>query len=401
MALRLSRRVRERIGVAVRADSIYGVRVRSDTVAATAEAWIDDPSAEGVQRALETVLSGLATPRADVVVAMGVTRMQTRRLTNLPATPDVRRLKQLVTCNAHAYFVKNGVPLAISEVDLRTPGEGWSAAAELPSLALIHSACVSASLELRFVVPSVIALSYATDVAELSWRDGSVAVTARYDRDRRITGYHRRQCAVDASPEPAPGDLLALQEALGATRVPPTEPLAIRPVAFAPRQSSTVSARALALAMVCLFVASVAYVALPVGVARGLTGKVEATSHDTSAAHAAVWTERELARTTATLNTLANFQSGRIPVSLVLAHLTEAMPREMVVTDLRLDDLGGSVTVLGPHVAGLPSLLTEVPEFASPEFGGAITAQTVGAERLERVTVRFTWPKVHSPAARR
>src|SRR5690348_13483326 len=100
MALKLSLTVRDRVGVAVRADLICGVRVRASKVVATAEERVEGSSLQDVQRALTAVLQRLATPRAEVVVAMGPTRMQTRRLTNLPPTPDVRRLSQMVSCNA-------------------------------------------------------------------------------------------------------------------------------------------------------------------------------------------------------------------------------------------------------------------------------------------------------------
>jgi hypothetical protein len=340
-------------------------------------------------------------PRAEVVVALGPTRIQTKRLTKLPAVPDERRLSRLVNCNANAYFVKNGIPLAISSVDVRMPGEGWSAAAEVPALETIHATCIAQSLDLRRVVPSVVALPYAIVGDELSWRDGSISVTATYDDQHRIVSIHRKQCQDVASPvcpESNPG---GLEEALGATRVPAAEPLAIRPKAFTSRHANRVSNRALVIAATCAIVSGAIYVIAPVAVARSLTRQAAPSAGDTLAARAVAWTERELATTTTALTTLATFQTRRIPVLPFLAHLTEAVPGEMTVTDLRFDDLGGSLTILGPRVAGVASLLSDVPELTAPELTGAITSQTVGPDRLERVTVRFSWRQNRNRANQR
>jgi hypothetical protein len=73
----------------------------------------------------------------------------------------------------------------------------------------------------------------------------------------------------------------------------------------------------------------------------------------------------------------------------------------MTVTDLRIDEAGGSMTVLGPRVARAPSLLSEVVEISTPELSGAITTQTVGSERFERATLKFAWRGDHRRRDRR
>lgn len=391
MALKLSVRSRDRIGIAIHSDAIYGVHVRGDDVVRSAQERLDDESLSSVQGAFVAILSHLATPHAQVAVAMGATRMQARCLTGLPAMSDARRLSQLVQCNAQAYFVKNGIPLVTSGVDVRTPGEGWSAAAELPSLELIYQTCAAQSLALTVVVPSVIALPYATGVADISWRDGAVLVTASYDQQRRVVTYRRKQWSEGFLPASPPCETAGLDAALGATRVPSIEPLAIRPAAFQGQHRKRVSNGALAQASACLLAVCTGYVLIPVGVARHITRTAVPRAGDIHAARTAASTERALATTTAILEGLAKFSAERTPITLFLFHLTEAIPPEMAVLDLRTDDLGGSITVLGPRVSEVQSRVSAVPEVANAEFSGAITGAMVGSERLERVTLRFTW----------
>jgi hypothetical protein len=372
------------------------VRLRGGDIVDRAEERVEGGLLDDLQRAFAAVLNRLATPRAHVAVAMGARHMQARRLTNLPATLDVRRLGQLVDCNANTYFVKNGIPLVFTGVDVRRPGEGWAAAAELPSLQWIQAACSAQSLELDLVVPSAIALPYARPMNEISWRDGPLVLTAIYDRERHITSYRRKQWTASAPSGSPPSEPLAFDEALGATRIPLTEPLALRPKALT-RNGKKVSNRALVSATLCLFVVCAAYLTLPVSIASHLINQGVPTRRDSLAARAAAWTERELATTTAALEALASFESQRVPVSLFLAHLTAALPSDIVVSDLRIDEVGGSMTLLGPRLASVPSLLAEIPELSGPELSGAITSQGMGSDRLQRATLRFMWRR---PASR-
>ena len=390
MALKYMLGTRDRIGVALRADSVCGVRLRGGDIVDRAVERVDGTSLDDLQRAFAAVLDQLATPRAHVAVAMGARHMQTRRLTNLPATLDVRRLGQLVGCNANTYFVKNGVPLVFTGVDVRRPGEGWSAAAELPSLQWIQAACTAQSLELDLVVPSAIALPYARPMTEISWRDGPLILTAIYDRERHITSYRRKQWTASAPSASPPSETLGFDEALGATRVPLTEPLALRPKTLT-RNWKKVSNRALLSATLCLLVACAAYLTLPIGIASHLISQPVPTRRDSLATRATAWTERELATTTAALTALARFESQRLPVSLFLAHLTTALPNDITVSDVRIDEVGGSMTVLGPRLANIPSLIAEIPELSAPELSGAITSQVMGSDRMQRVTLRFVW----------
>jgi len=398
MALSFALWTRDHIGIALRADSVCGVRVRAAAIVDRAEERVVGMSLDDLQRAFAGVLNQLAAPRAHVAVAMGATHMQTRRLTNLPATVDVRRLRQLVGCNASTYFVKNGVPLVFTGVDVRGPGEGWSAAAELPSLQWMQATCAAQSLELDLVVPSAIALPYARPMTEISWRDGPLVLTATYDGERHITSYRRRQWNGSASSASPLSEPLGFDEALGATRIPLTEPLALRPKTLT-RNGKKVSNRALVSATLCLLVVYAVYLTLPVHVASHLISHALPTHRDSLAARATAWTERELATTTAALAALASFESQRVPISLFLAHLTTALPNDITVSDLRIDEVGGSMTVLGPRLATVPSLLADIPELSAAELSGAITSQAIGSDRLQRVTLRFMWRRPGSRIA--
>ena len=103
----------------------------------------------------------------------------------------------------------------------------------------------------------------------------------------------------------------------------------------------------------------------------------------------AVVVERELASVTGALSELAAFDDRRQLLTLLLLDITRALPEKTALISLRVDSAGGSLVAVGPRGASVLAGIDHVPSLAKAEVLGPITREQMGAEELERVTVRF------------
>lgn len=97
-----------------------------------------------------------------------------------------------------------------------------------------------------------------------------------------------------------------------------------------------------------------------------------------------------IAAATATLRMLDSLSAKRRSMTLALAALTRAIPDSVFLSDVRLDELGGTIIAIGPHAAAVVERLAD-PPFAQPSLVGAVTPAASADTTLERATVRFTW----------
>lgn len=91
------------------------------------------------------------------------------------------------------------------------------------------------------------------------------------------------------------------------------------------------------------------------------------------------------------LSGVERFSRRRRSMTLALAALTDAIPRESSVSDVRLDTLGGTFVVVGPRVAGTVDSMIDASLFDRLALSGAITPQPGDNGPRERATVRFQW----------
>ena len=86
-------------------------------------------------------------------------------------------------------------------------------------------------------------------------------------------------------------------------------------------------------------------------------------------------------------------------MSQFVAELTEQLPDDAWLENVRLDDRGGAITALAPHASSAFSALTELRSVTAPAIVGAVSSESIGSERFERVTVHFRWRAADRRAA--
>jgi hypothetical protein len=308
-------------------------------------------------------------------------------------------LETVVRANVGRFFVKNGVPLLTTGVEVIERGEGWSAAVERPVIDAIVDACAARGLRVAAIVPAVLAIPQVLHDPVIAWLDGDVAVEVSYTAERRLSAIRRLTIGdAGAATHPQCGgeEDAAFADALGATMIARKEPLAIRGDETRKRQDRASPVR-LILAAAALCVSVIAYLVGPAWLqqreARTAATRFAAVASDVRGAE---WTVRELAGATAKLAAVSRFAAQRRSATLLLADLTLALPEDVFLTNLRVDESGGSIVALAPRAAMVPSLLEPVRSISSPSIVGAVTMETVAGERMERVTVRFSWRVSHA-----
>jgi hypothetical protein len=359
---------------------------------------VDDRPQPGA--ALAALLDALPRRRfrkPRVVIALGPAFTQTRHLSRLPALSDARALASIVRTNVSRFFLKNGVPLATSGVQVMREGEGWACAVEQPLLEELVAVCRARRLRLEMLVPALATLPYASRERVIRWSEDDIEIEGRYAPSRHLSSLRRSpgrgpepQRAGGCSPAATDPGLWAAT--LGAARIPRSDPLAVRLMSAEP-----IARWRLVVACTALSVASMLGLGLPI-VAQQRAASTAKTQLDGLARErgAAVWTERELALTTTRLAEIAAFARSRRSATLFLAELTGALADDVSLVSLRLDDSGGSLIALAPRAVAVVSQLGDVPDIADPSIVGAVTPDALNGERLERVTLRFRWRRAAS-----
>ena len=362
--------------------------------------------------------------RPRVVVAIGPSAVQLKRLTGLPPLTDAAALEALVREGAGRFFLRNGVPLITTGVRLVKPGTVWAAAFEAPVVDEVERACRTADLRLQAMVPTATALAHAMSPAssgeivvwtdgdvrtELTFSEGRVASVRRLPSERSNERFNERSDACNVSGStgtgrPSPiGALEKLGErsldfadAYGAARMAQRlgrdEPLILRAGSTAlgsSRHKEPSRSRLVMVASVFLVAASSA-VAGPALVAAH-------TAHDARArlrsmgeqVRRAERDETELSRVSRALAQVASFESSRRSATTLLGNLTRALPKEAALVALDVDTTGGTLVALGARASQVTTALEKVKEIASPEIVGPVTREAAGSREVERVTVRF------------
>ena len=81
---------------------------------------------------------------------------------------------------------------------------------------------------------------------------------------------------------------------------------------------------------------------------------------------------------------------------LLLGALAEALPDSSAIVTLRVDSAAGSMTLLSTSAASAIPRLAAVDVIAEPRIFGAVTREAIGAAQLQRIAVRFGFPRVRS-----
>lgn len=384
------------LGIAIGADRVRAVALRAGRIVAATEAEVGP--ADSLSAAVAELLAGAPLPRFPrprVVVALGPSLAQTRRIAGLPALEDERMLAQVVREGAGKFFLRNGVPLATTGVRIVEPGTVWAAALDQRAVGAVEAGCRAAGLRVHRFVPAVAVLGRALADEHVLWPDaGAVAEVwlagGELQSVRRLSAAH-----APAAPPPAVLPALArlgegawrFADAYGAASLPEYEPMVLRPAGAetgdVPRWRLALAGGALAAAVACAAVAP----ALRAMQAEDRAAARIAEVQDRR--RAASGTESELERITGALAEAAAFSAGSYSPTLLLADLTAALPSGTALVAFRADTAAGSVVALAPRAAAVVQPVEKVPGIVAPEIVGPVTREVLAGRDLERVTIRF------------
>lgn len=384
------------VGIAVGADCIRAVALKGGRIVAAIEAQVGP--ADSLPAAVAELLSGAPLPRFPrprVVVALGPSLSQTRRIAGLPAVEDGHMLAQVVSEGAGRFFLRDGMSLATTGVRIVEPGTVWASALDERAVRQVEAGCRSARLSADRFVAAVAVLGRALTDGRVLWPDGGVVAEVRLEGGELASV--RRMAAAQAGEAPVPAALPVLArlgeggwrfaDAYGAASLPEYEPMVLRPSGAAPGDVPAwrVWVAAGALAAAALFTA-VAPALRAIEAEDRAAARIAAVQ---DRRRAAADTERELEQVTGALAEGEAFDRGRYSPTLLLADLTAALPAGTALIAFRADTASGNVVALAPRAAAIVQPLERVPGIVAPEVVGPVTRETVGGSELERVTVRF------------
>jgi hypothetical protein len=197
------------LGIAVGAESIRAVALNAGRIVAATEARVGP--GDSLSAAIAELLSGAPLPRFPrprVVVALGPSLAQTRRIAGLPPLDDGRMLAQVVREGAGKFFLRNGVPLATTGVRIVEPGTVWAAALDERAVRQVEAGCRAAGLRADRFVPAVAVLGRALTGDHLLWPDGPAVADVRLEGGELRAV--RRLASAQAGDVPPPAAVPAL-----------------------------------------------------------------------------------------------------------------------------------------------------------------------------------------------
>lgn len=341
--------------------------------------------------------------RPQVVVAIGPSLVQVKKLSGLPPLQDSAALSAVIREGAGRFFLKNGVPLLTTDVTLikPEPGTGWAAAFEAPVVEQVQRVCVDAGLKLRAIVPATIALGQVARSGELTWIDGYVQAQLSYcdrelvtSRQLRVPRHDGERAEAVGSPsshpalEPLGDNAMHYADAYGATRIEHGARLLLSiETASRVRASSRTRIR---IAASMFFLSVVALLAVPPLLAsRSATRARTRLAPIAAEARKARGIERELDQVSSTLQLVSEFTAERSSLTVLLEHITAALPEHAAIVTLEVDSARGTIVALAPRASQVTDALERVSGVASPQVVGPITPMTTRVGVVERVTLRF------------
>ncbi|HXB23555.1 MAG TPA: PilN domain-containing protein [Gemmatimonadaceae bacterium] len=341
------------IGLAIEPDRLRAVGVRGARVLWGMDAPVTEATTLG--DALSVFCAKLPHRRfgrSRVIVALGATFAQTKRLAGLPPIADERVLAKTVSEHAARFFLRNGVPLVTTSVRRDAAGQPWAAALQKNIVDTIVSTCSASRFDLGGIVPAI-------DVVK---PDASALAPLGHEAMEFATAYGA-----------------AVTQGALAWRARATSE------ETAPRWRITTIAGACALALILALLAT------------GLGARVaehRAISHLASLANSTRAAQRaahDNDLVTRALGEVATFDHGRRPITVLLSELAKTLPDSSALLAFHIDSTGGSVVALTPRAGALLTRLERVPELASPEITGPVTRETARGHDVDRVAVRFRW----------
>jgi type IV pilus assembly PilN-like protein len=354
--------MRTRVGLAIAPPALRAVAVRRGHVlwAIEAELGPGEPLADAVRVFLRGLPRSRGLSRRTCVV-LAPPLAQLKVVAGLPRAADASQLAAMVRENADRLFAWHGRRVATGRVRIDETGRTWAAAYDADVVSAVVAACGAEGLR----VSAIVAETALADAADRAAREG--AVDAIGPDARRFAAAYVAATAGDREMT----RLAIGGGAGGAERAP------------VPRWRLGLAGAALALAIAGAAAAPGLAAHRDAGWARTVVAELGARDRAARAA------ERELARVSSALETIARFRAERASSLEMLAELTQLLPPDAAVTTLRIDSAGGSLVAVAPHAGALVKRIDRSRIFVAPTLVGPVSRDVVGGREMERVTIAF------------
>jgi hypothetical protein len=396
------------LGVAVHRETMAAVLVRAGRVESVVERARDVTvrSADDL-RSLLAMVPRRRWTRYRITIAAGLDIAQVRDLEGLPKSHDLALLSRIVRESTSSFFLDPHGDLCATGLVRASDGRLTGAAFARTVVAELASALRSMGFTRVRALPTAVALSLVLEQGTHVLVDGDTAVELTVARDDAVRSrrLHRADAVAglrvaerfDEHSTRSAASLAALGAAVAAWHSKlawyPGEP----PARIARR------ARIRFVASIALVFAAALSALLAPGVrAATFTRHASAELQHLERMHLDVQhAEAEVAATVARLQPIDELRAHRGMLTLLVGEIARALPESTAILTLRIDSLGGTLTVLATHATDVLPQLAELRNIASVRIVGPVTRETVAGAQLERATIRFDRPRVSSRASER
>lgn len=363
------------------------------------------PLEEQVAAAVGLVPKRYLRIRRNIVVVIGGSGAHVKCISGIPAASKLA-LRQIVATGAHRFFP--GAVGSLVAGGVRPSGNGlWAAVYAQDVVEAVRNGCAALGTSYVDLIPLAAALGVPGADSRVVLEDSGVEVRLRYDEGGQLLQLERRLADGRAEPrpvaaaamastptEPAHHDVAAATMAVLHGR---REPLGLRIVTSRTRDRSRLR---LSVAATACVVGLVGAIAAPGLIAnrqlRATTSELRAVAPKRALALQAKW---EVSRATQGLAELAEFDDRNVPVSLLLARISSALPPGAALITLQVDTVAGVAVVVGPRATDVVGAFEHIAGIGSPTIVGPVTPETAPAipgvggvshgPAMDRVTIRF------------
>lgn len=398
------------IGIGVSRNELRVVALRREEVL-----WVTTVT-RGRTASLSSVIEALLATRppevngrVHVVAAIGTHESQLRPLEGLPPVRNAAELHAIISQNADRFFVREGGNLRISTPCVMASGDTWASAVEEGVLDEIAAGCRAANVPFVGALPVAAVLHHVaraeneTAERQATWVGDGTRTLVTYVgwTPRRVL----RERAADADTDglamkaAMPDTILSSHaDAFAATRVRARDAFVIGEFAESimiqrrSRVRTLILGGAIAASIVVAMVAPGVLSMRRTGQARSHLAVLRKKVGEADKV------QRDLAEATTELNLVSKFQASRRSTTLLLGELAMALPESTAITALRIDSVGGSLSILTPHAAAAVESMSAVPGLHRVQVTGSMTRETTNGVDLERAAIRFGFaPAMRTP----
>lgn len=345
-----------RVGIALDGAAVAVVMLDGDAVVWEAEGECAAFDAAAIRETVLALLhgaprNGWQKPTVHVVLSRPHGRV--KRVSGYPAVRSERALRTLITMNIDR-FVASPEPVYVTGVEIVGAAEAKVGIVSRRAVDGVLGAVAELGYRARYIVPAE-ALPAATRVNQSDVAERSVLALAR--------------------------------TACGASR---RAPLALDPERDLVSEVRDVPPWRLAVAAMAFIGTSFIAIASPVWAARrGMLADEIAHRRLAARSDSAAREAHELAVVTRDLGQIAAFSRNRIPTSLLLDAVADALPDGAALSTVRVDTAGVDLVVLSQRTADVLDAVGDLPGTAAPALVGPVSREGVAGRELERATIRL------------